>query len=1044
MVKRLTMLLASLFLVMGVALAQTQVSGYVTSSEDGEPVIGASIKVVGTSTGTVTDVDGKFSLSVSNDAKLQVSYIGMMTKTVKATENMKIVLDPDNKTLDEVMVVAYGTQKKSSFTGSAATVKGDKLEKLQVSNLSKGLDGAIAGVTTSSTSGTPGSSANIIVRGIGSISSSQSPLIVVDGVPYEGSLNSISTQDIESLTVLKDAAANSMYGARGANGVIMITTKGSKASKTVVNFDARLGFNARSVGNYDVVTDPGQYYEMMFDSYRNSLLGSMSADEASQYAAKNLITKVLKYNIYKDVADDAVIDAATGKLNSAATTRKWSDDWTKDPFENGLRHEYNANVSSGSESTHAYMSLGYLGDKGYMVGSDFNRVNARVKVDHKIGKFVKIGANLAYAKTKMNQFSNSTKSNYSNIFMFSQSIAPIYPIYLYDADGNVMLDENGNRRYDFGTEYARPYGSQQNPLAVAQSSIYQTNRDNITSRGYIEVNFLNDFKFTANVAYDVFNTNYTNFMTPIGGDAANVGGRGYQGFQRYGALNVNQILDWNHDFGKHNVHLMLVHENKQDKNHDMDGQMTGFSDYSNPDFSNASLYQDLTSYSSEYALEGYLLKGEWGYNDTYYLTASVRRDGSSRFYKDNRWGTFWAVGGAWRVDKEEFFKPLQHVVNSFKLKASYGTQGNDNIGMAHAYSDLYTVSRLAGGAAAFTKTFRGNKELTWEKQAMFNVGFEAGLLNRVSFNFDFFVKNNNDMLFKSPLAKSEGSPNYIWRNEVNMRNTGFEAEVNVDIIKNKNVNWSAGLNVSHYKNELTKLPASKPASEYPDGFQRGDYWWNLGQSIYNFSGYEYVGVDKETGEPQYNKYVTDANGNTTVEIVNSEADATLVNLNKSAIPDLTGGFNTSLTAYGFDFSVQTSFQLGGWVKDSFYASLMTTGGNGNNFHKDMANHWTPENTETNIPKLVYNSNNAGISSSSDFFLTKASYFSLKNVTLGYTIPSTVTNAWGISRLRVYLAGDNVWLLSKRKGLDPRQNFDGTTGYGYSALSSYSFGINLTF
>jgi len=364
--------------------------------------------------------------------------------------------------------------------------------------------------------------------------------------------------------------------------------------------------------------------------------------------------------------------------------------------------------------------------------------------------------------------------------------------------------------------------------------------------------------------------------------------------------------------------------------------------------------------------------------------------------------------------------------------------------MAHAYSDLYTVKRLAGGAAAFNKTFRGNKELTWEKQSMFNVGFEAGILNRVNFNFDFFVKNNNDMLFKSPLALSEGIPNYIWRNEVNMRNTGFEAELNVDIIKNKNVNWSAGLNVSHYKNELTKLPASKPASEYPDGFQRGQYWWNLGQSIYNFSGYEYVGVDKETGKPQYNKYVTDANGNTTVEIVNSEADATLVNLNKSAIPDLTGGFNTSLTAYGFDFSVQTSFQLGGWVQDSFYASLMTSGGNGNNFHKDMANHWTPENTETNIPKLVYNSNTADISSSSDFFLTKASYFSLKNVTLGYTIPSRITNAWGVSRLRVYLAGDNVWLLSKRKGLDPRQNFDGTTGYGYSALSSYSFGINLTF
>jgi len=1043
MEKRLTMILACLFFSIGMALAQTKATGIVVNAEDGEPVVGASIKVVGTNTGTATDIDGRFELPVpSANTNLEVSYIGMITKTVKAGTNMRIELASESELIDEVLVVAYGTQKKSSFTGAAATVKADKLQKAQVSNLSKALEGQVAGVQIASSSGTPGSAASIIVRGIGSISSSQSPLIIVDGVPYEGSLNSISTQDIESMTVLKDAAANSMYGARGANGVIIITTKGSKSGKARINFDARWGFNARAVGNYDIITDPGEYYEMMYESVRNSLVGEMGYAEAANYAANNLINGYLKYNIFSGVADNELINPLTGKLNPSATTRKWSDDWTKDPFENGLRQEYNVNVSGGNDMTQAYMSLSYLGDDGYFVGSSFDRISARVKIDQKIGKIFKVGANLAYARTDMKQF-GSTSSNYSNIFMFSQNIAPIYPIYLYDTNGDPVYDEKGNKRYDFGTEYARPYGSEQNPLAVAEENINQTYRDNISSRGYFEAQILPSLKFTINMAYDVFNTNTTEFATPIGGDAMNVGGRGEKSFSRYGALNVNEILDWNKDFGKHNVHLMFVHENKNDKNRYMYGHMTGFSDYSNPEFANASLYQDLTSYTSEYALEGYLLKGEYSYEDRYYFTASVRRDGSSRFHKDNRWGTFAAVGGAWRISEEPFMQNYRNTIDNLKLKASYGTQGNDNIDMVHAYTDLYSVGRLSGGAAAFTKVFRGNPDLTWEKQGMFNVGFELGLIDRIDVNFDFFVKNNTDMLFQSPLASSEGSPSYIWRNEVDMRNTGFEVEINADIIKKRNLKWNASLNFSHYKNELTKLPASKPESEYPDGYERGSYWWNIGQSIYNWAGYEYVGVDAETGLPQYNKYVENEDGTKTVEIVNTSSEATIVNLNKTAIPDLTGGFSTSLEAYGFDLSIQTAFQLGGWVQDSYYATLMNAGDQGQNFHKDMFNRWTNAHTNTNIPALYYGKQEASISSSSDFFLTKASYFSLRNITLGYTLPMTLTGKWGIERLRFYLAGDNVFLQSKRKGLDPRQSFSGATGYVYSPLSTYSIGINIT-
>ena len=1042
------LLMAVLVMGIGLATAQVQtVTGTVTSEEDGLPIVGASVTVKGTQLGTATDMDGHFTIAnVPASAKsIVVSYIGMDTQELHITKNMKIKMSSNSQSLDEVMVVAYGTAKKSSFTGAASTVKGDKIQKLQVSNISKALEGSVAGLQTASSSGTPGSSSSIIIRGLGSISSSQSPLIVVDGVPYEGSLNSISTQDIESLTVLKDAAANSMYGARGSNGVIIITTKGSKSGKTRINFEARYGFNDRGVGNYDIITDAGEYYEMAYESIRNSLVEQMGYAGASQYVAKNLISGYLKYNKFKGVADDQLIDPATGKLNPAAKTYKWNDDWTKDPFHNGTRQEYNINVTGGTENTQAYVSLGYLSDEGYMVGSSFDRISARVKVDQKIGKYFKIGGNVAYANTIQDRFDSQVGANYSNIFMFSQSIAPIYPIYLYDRDGNLMRDEKGAVRYDFGTEYVRPYASEQNPLAVAKENIYKTTRDNLSSRGYLEAYFLNDFKFTANIAYDVFNTRQTDYATPIGGDAANVGGRGYKYSTRTGALNCNQLLNWNRSFGDHNVNVLLGHETKNDKYEYLYGEMTNFSDPSNPEFSNAAQYQGLSSYTGEYALEGYFIKGEYNYADKYYFTASFRRDGSSKFAKENRWGSFWALGASWRLKEEAFLKDVDFVDN-LKVKASFGTQGNDNIldpngyTIYKAYSDLYTVERV-DGAAAFTKVFRGNRDLTWEKSNNFNIGFEGSFFDRLNVNFDFFIKETKDMLYASPLASSEGTPTWIYRNEMDMKNTGVELEINADVIKTKNFKWNVAFNATHYKNELTKLPDSKPADQYPDGYQAGSYWRKIGGSLYDFYTYEYAGVDPENGKPLYNKYTKDENGVETVTTVNTTSEASLRQTGKSAIPKLTGGLSTTFEAYGFDLSIQTAFQIGGYVWDSQYMTLMNTGDAGENFHKDMFNRWTPANTNTNIPQLLYQAQDQALDG--DFALINASYFSLRNLTLGYSLPKSLIKKVGIGNLRVYLTGDNLWLQSKRKGLDPRQSFSGGTGYVYSALSSYSIGLNLT-
>ena len=974
-----------------------------------------------------------------------ISFIGLRTPEVEIKPVLSIALKPDAEVLDEVMVVAYGTAKKSSFTGSAATMRGDKIQKTQVSDVSKALEGAVAGVQIAASSGSPGTSASIRIRGIGSISSSQEPLIVVDGVPYEGSLNSISTQDIESLTVLKDAAANSMYGARGSNGVIIITTKGSKSGKARINFEARFGTNQRGVPTYDVMTDAGMYYETMFESYRNALEGNIEGD-AAQYAAENLIGKILKYNKFKGVADNALINPTTGKLNPAAKEYKWNDDWTKDPFENGSRQEYNVNISGGTEKTQAYASLGYLEDEGYMVGSGFERISARVKVDQNIGKNFRVGGNMAYSNTVRRQFGSESGGTYSNIFMFSQNIAPIFPIYLYDENGGLMLDEKGNARYDFGSEYGRPYSAEQNPYATAKENIYKYMADNLSTRGYFEAKFLNDFKFTLNVAYDVFNNTNTQFSTPIGGDAYNVGGRGYNYTSRRGALNLNQLLNWTREFGEHNFNVLVGHETKNDKYKYLEGHMTNFADPTNPDFSNATQYQGLTSYSAEYALEGYFAKLDYDYADKYYLTGSIRRDGSSRFHKDNRWGSFWAIGGSWRAKEEAFLKDVEWLDN-LKVKASFGTQGNDNVGYYHNYSDLYVVERVDGDAA-FTKTLRGNKDLTWEKSNNFNVGVELGLWNWLDFNVDFFIKETKDMLYYSPLPPSQGSPSGIYRNEMDMKNTGVEFELNANIFDTDKFKWNVSLNGTHYKNELTRLPVSKPADKYPDGYQSGSYWRKIGGSLYDFYAYEYAGVNPENGKPQYNKYLTDEKGNETgeIELVSDITKATRRQTGKSSIPDFVGGLSTTFEAYGFDLSIQTAFQLGGYVYDSNYSGLMNAGDAGQNFHMDMLNRWTPENKNTNIPALGYQVQSQEIAQGNtvDFYLTDASYFSLRNVTLGYSLPANLVKKAGIEKLRVYLTGDNIWLKSKREGLDPRMYFTGETKMGYSAVRTYSVGLNLTF
>lgn len=720
----------------------------------------------------------------------------------------------------------------------------------------------------------------------------------------------------------------------------------------------------------------------------------------------------------------------TGKINPAATERKWTDDWNKDVFKRGVRQEYTLTVSGGSEKTRAYMSVSYLNDKGYVPNSGFSRVTVRGKVDQSISKFIKAGLNIAYSNTNQDQFGAEKTGSYSNIFFFGQNIAPIYPIYKYDLEtGERLFDQNGGDLYDWGEQ--RAYGQLSNPYGQLLSSVVNTVRDNTSSRGYVDINILDGLKFTVNVAYDIFNTKSDNFFTPVGGDASTVNGRGTQSTSRYTALNTNQLLSYNKDFGRegqHSVSLLLGHEIKSDHSYGLAGSMTNFVDPTVSDFANAVVYQDLTSSKTSYFLQGIFGRGEYSYGNRYFLSASYRRDASSRFAPDKRWGGFWSLGLSWNAKQEKFLLPVE-AVNYLKFKASYGTQGNDNIGMTKVYEDLYRIDRV-NGEASIVKVFRAAPDVTWEKSNNFNAGIESRFFDRLSVNADFFIKETKDMIYYRALAPSQGDPASQLVNDMDMKNIGVEFEVSADLLKHRNFSWNLTLNGTSYKNKITKLPSNEPA----EGYASGNYWRRKGGSLYDFYMYEWRGVDSETGKPLYTGKEED--------IVHEAANAKMVRTGKSSIPDIYGGISTSWTFFGVDLSAQFAYQLGGWTLDSNYQSLMSAGSAGTNWHKDIFRRWTPQNTDTDVPRVQNRYQEA--SQTSTRFLTKASYISLKNVTVGYTFPKTLTQKARISNLRVYVIGDNLWYMSKRRGLDVRQSFSGAAGFTYSALRTVSAGLSFTF
>ena len=1069
--KRIKLFLVMLSMIVS-ALASAQnitVTGSVKDSSTGEGIPFASLQVKGTMVGTSTDLDGVYSISVPADGVLIFSSIGYVNSEVPVAgrATVDVMLEPDSQMLEETIVVAFGTATKESFTGSATVVKSDDIAKVQASDATRALEGVVAGVQMTTASGSLGSSPSIMIRGASSISAGTAPLYVVDGIPFNGDLNNINPSDIESMTVLKDAASNALYGARGANGVIMITTKKAKHTDAVVNVDAKWGLNTKALRNYDYITAPGQYYEVYYSALKNYYVNAQGLSDFEAHIKANQVMvgnddastgMTLGYQVYTVPKGESFI-GTNGRLNPNATLGRvvdyngqsyflTPDDWMDETYHNSLRQEYNVSVSGTSGNASVLASFGYLNNKGIVDGADMYRYTGRLRADYQAKKWLKVGANLSYTNFNYNNGNSDEGSSSStgNIFAIANQIAPIYPLYIRNAEGDVMIDRYGFKMYDYGTGdnagVARPFLPNSNALQAATLDKNNSEGNAFNGTAYAEVKFLKDFTFTFNAGVGMQEVRASQIQNMYYGQYASMGGVVAKAHSRSTSLNLQQLLNWNRTFaGLHNVSVLLGHENYVTNSTSLSASKSQMFSMDNDELNGAVVDgKSASSTRSEYNNEGYFLRAHYDYANRIFASASYRIDASSRFHPDHRWGNFWSVGGGWIINEESWF-PRAPWIDMLKIKASIGSQGNDNIGN-YLYTDTSYLSNNEG-TPALAFGIKGNKDITWETNTNMNAGVDFDFLRgRVSGSVEYFYRKTSDMLFWFTVPASMGYSGY-YDNIGDMRNQGVEFSTNLVLMQRKNLLWNFYVNFTHYTNKITMLPEERKTVEVEGhrGYANGTSFVGEGLPLHTFYMYKYAGVDRETGNPMW--YKDDENGERVTTMQYDEATQYLCG---DPTPDLYGGFGTSLDFHGFDVAVAFTYSIGGLTYDSGYSGYMgspQTSNLGTNFHKDILKSWTPENKETDIPKFQFNEQYTA--ASSDRFLVNASYLNFQNAQVGYTFPERMTSRIHVSRLRLYVACDNIIYWSCRRGLDPRQSFSGATSNAMnSPVRTLSGGLNITF
>ena len=1055
-------------LMCSVAFAQNiSVSGNVTDSSTGEPVPFASIHLEGTTQGVSSDNEGHYSISVPHDGMLVFSSIGYKTQvvTVASSEVIDVELHPDSEFIDETIVVAYGTATRSSFTGSAAMVSSETIEARAVTNVTSALAGTTPGVQIISSSGDPADGqATIRIRGIGSMSASNAPLYIVDGMPYDGNISEINPNDVESMSVLKDAAASAIYGSRGANGVVLITTKRARGGDAVINFDARWGSNSRLIPQYDVIDDPAEYYETHYKMrYNSQIYAGKTPQEAYAYADATLFDQNnggLGYQVFtipegeKFIGEDFRLNPKATLGFSDGEYYYIPDDWYGETFHNSFRQEYNLSVSGSKDRFNYYASFGCLDDGGIVDNSGFQRYTACINADYQAKKWLKITSNMSYSHTDSQTASyTSIFGSSANVFYITNNMGPIYPLYVRDADGNIMYS-NGMKVYDANqTNFIRP-NIVGNAVRDNEVNSQKNYTDMVSGKLGLNATVIDGLTLTGNIGLMNENSRYNALYSQFG-SSSSIDGQAYVSHDRYFAVNTQLLAEYKTDFNgsRHSMEVLGGYEYYKLKIQSLEGQNDHLYNPFIGELGNAdgTKGKKTSSYTVDYMTQGVLARVQYNYAEKYFVSASYRRDASSRFAEGHRWGNFGSVGAAWLISNEPFMRNVWWV-GMLKLKTSWGVQGNDNLYPTasyarkyYPYADNYTHSYNEDtGEYSLTLAYKGNEELTWESSQSFNAGVDFELLGGyLNGSIEYFSRKTTDLLYSKDVPLSSGNPTgYYPVNVGSILNRGFESNLYGNIFSKKNVQWSWNLNLSHYHNEILSLDESIPA----EGIKGSNYIYKVGGSLYEAYMYKYAGVDPESGKGLY--YYKDENGEIGITDTFSDADQFECG---SVLPLLYGGFGTSLRIYGFDLSAQFSFQLGGMYYDGTYQSLMHTDSSvGSAWHKDVLKSWSADNPDSDIPRL---DGDTSIGQSAvDRFLISSDYLSINNVTVGYTFPEKWMTKIKVGSIRVYFTADNLAVASARKGLDPRYSIglgSFTSGSGlnsgaYSAMRTLTGGITVTF
>jgi TonB-linked SusC/RagA family outer membrane protein len=1067
----LTLLLA--FVVQITFAQEKTITGIVSDSSGSLP--GVSITVKGSTTGTETDFDGKYSIKAKTGDVLVFRYLGYKPteKTVGESNLINVKLEEDANVLDEIVVVGYGTTTKKSFTGTASVVSTANIDAKAVSNIAQALIGEASGVSVTRTNGRPGAGATIRIRGFSSIEGNSAPLYVVDGVPFTGDINAINPNDIASTTILKDASATAVYGARGANGVVLLTTRKGVAGKNTIEFDFQSSVNRRQLPLYDLIENEEEFMGIVYDGLKNTAEFEGRANP-SQFALDNVFSDrgiAPLYNMWNVADGNELIDPATGLVRSGVTRKYTPTNWRDVGYVDGIRNEMNFKTSGGDEKTKHYFSLGYLNDEGFIAQSQFDRYSARLNVTTNPVERVKVSTNLDYSYSEYNDATGYGGGNVTYMLDFTPTI---YPLYLRDTDGNIVNNPNTNQPfYDFGDNTAgnaRDFSATYNGVGEAIYNINRTKRHNVNANINAVVDILEGLTFETTYGMNYYTSNLDQTRNSIqGSQGVALGGTLFKSNETYVSQNFNQIIRYKTTFGEdHGFNMFVAHESFVDKIEDFTMSKKGIVNL-NPNAAGVPenyLDQNGVSFGSitDTSLESYFTQANYNFAKKYYLQGTLRRDGSSRFFR-NKWGTFWSVGTGW-IASEEAFLSSSKVINYLKLKASYGVLG-DQGNAAFAGQLGFNIENLLGQPSLAPRAVV-DPDITWESSEQFQVGVELELFNgAIEADLDYYTKTTNNLYVNKRLPPSTGDA-IILTNDGSLENRGFEFNVTGNIIRNKDFNLSLSVNGEMFNNEITRMPIENATGEPKVVNIDGRFAQSLGRSIYDYYIREWAGVDPSNGNPmwienwsdsddngQYDSgegildmlVFTSANPDAVIQdrITNTYADATRKYVGKSVIPTVRGAFRLNSSYKGFSLSAQFGYSLGGYGYDSQYANLMTNGKVGaSSYHADMRNRWMEPGDITAVPRL-YSNENVQVVSTSTRFLQSTDYLSLNNIRLGYTIPSQYLTKVGLSSVNLWVSGDNVFLLSSREGYNPTTSLTGESGrYTYNPISNYTVGARVKF